>query len=245
MAGAAMFLMYEDGRGNVTVSSREGKGHSMPLPAEQDSITLLDGSGVRDGQMIANVRYTNPGDFDLSGSSDWIMATKQGTSLDSTDPEESISQHDSHSAFSVDLSQALISLDANPFVETDVDGNESSDGASPPPQTGGVTEQDSNPNNDLILAHGVILTIVFVAVYPAGSLLMPLIGRWYIHASWQMIGFSAMWAGFGIGYVVSRRLDIVGPLVAQSSSKNKRADTLLSSSWTKLTPGWAFSSWPC
>lgn len=208
MSGAAMFLMYEDGEGNVTVSNREGTGHTMPLPTEQDSIVLLDGSGVVDGRMIANVRYTNPDDFDLSGSSDWIMATKQGASLDSTDPSESISQHDSHSTFSVNLAQALIQSDANPFVATDGDGDEDSDGATPPPDNSGVTEQDSNPNRNLILAHGVILTIVFVAVYPLGSLLMPLLGKWYIHAGWQMIGFLSMWAGFGIGYVASRRADI-------------------------------------
>jgi hypothetical protein len=210
MAGAEMFLMYEDGEGNVTVSNREGRGHTMPLLAEQDSTVLLDGSGVRDGRMIANIRYTNPGDFDLSGSSDWIMATRQGASLDSTDPNESIAVHDSHSAFSVDLAQALIPLDANPFIDLNDDGNGDSDEPAPPPGPGAVRTQDSNTNNDLILAHGVVLTIVFVVVYPVGSLLMPVLGRWYIHASWQMIGFSVMWAGFGIGYVVSRRLDIVG-----------------------------------
>lgn len=94
MAGAAMFLIYEDDEGNITVGNREGTGHTMPLPAEQDSTVLLDGSGVRDGRMIANIRYTNTGDFDLSGCSDWIMATKQGASLDSKDPNESISFHD-------------------------------------------------------------------------------------------------------------------------------------------------------
>ncbi|KFA47806.1 hypothetical protein S40293_09057 [Stachybotrys chartarum IBT 40293] len=215
MAGAEMFLMYEDGEGNVTVSNREGRGHTMPLLAEQDSTVLLDGSGVRDGRMIANIRYTNPGNFDVSDSSDWIMATRQGASLDSTDPNESIAVHDSHSTFSVNLAQALIPLDANPFTDMNDDGNGNSDGPAPPPDLGAVTEQDSNPSNNLILAHGVILTIVFVVVYPVGSLLMPMLGRWYIHASWQMIGFSAMWAGFGIGYVVSRRLDIVGPQTGQ------------------------------
>lgn len=203
MAGAAMFLMYEDGNGNVTISNREGEGHSMPRLADQDSIVLLSGSGVKDGQMVANIRYTNTGDFDPSGSSDWIMAKKQGTSLDSTDPNELISYHDSHSAFSVNLAQALVPLDANPFDETN------SDEAAPPPRPGAITEQDSNPTN-LILAHGVILTVVFIFIYPMGSLLMPLLGRWYIHAGWQMIGFLAMWAGFGLGYVVSQRLDIVG-----------------------------------
>lgn len=218
MAGATMFLLYEDGQGNVTISNREGRGHTMPLPSEQDSIALLDGSGVKDGRMIANARYTNPNDLDLSGSSDWIMATKQGNPLDSTDPNESISYHDSHSTFSVNLAEAFVSLDVNPFGESNAGESGNSDGTVPPP---GVTEQQNSPDHDLILAHGVILTIVFVAIYPLGSLLMPLLGRWYIHASWQMIGFSAMWAGFGIGYVVSRRLDIVGPQGEENFVDNK------------------------
>jgi hypothetical protein len=209
MAGATMFLMYADGKGNVTVSNREGSGHTMPLPAEHDSIVLLDGSRVSDGRMTANVRYTNPEGFDFSGSSDWIMARREGPSLNSVDTSESIMQHDSYSAFSVNFAQALVSSDDNPFTEAD-GGNGNSDGA--------ATEQDSNPNGDLVLAHGIILTIVFVAMYPVGSLLMPLLGRWYIHAGWQLIAFLAMWGGFGIGYVVSSNLGIVGP---QTPFENK------------------------
>ena len=180
----------------------------MPLATEQESIVLLNGSGVEDGRMIANLLYTNPGDFGTSGSSDWIMAMKQGTPLDSTDPDESISQHDSYSDFSVDLAQALVASDVNPFAESNANGNGNGnpDDAAP----GGVTKKDSSPNDNLILAHGVILTVVFVAIYPLGAILMRLFGKWYIHAGWQMIGFAAMWAGFGLGYVVSRRLEIVG-----------------------------------
>jgi hypothetical protein len=205
MAGAVMFVMYEDGEGNVTVSHREGKGHTMPLALEHSGITLLSGSGIRDGNMVANVRYAQPDGIDLSGSSNWIMARKEGASLASTDADQSITVHDEHFAFNVDLSQALVSSGINPFETTD------SDGAEPPPSSGGVKEQDSNPSQQLILAHGIMMTVVFVAVYPLGSLLMPLLGKWYIHAGWQMVGFSAMWAAFGIGYVVSDRLGIVCP----------------------------------
>uniref|UniRef100_A0A8H7NQA9 DOMON domain-containing protein n=1 Tax=Bionectria ochroleuca TaxID=29856 RepID=A0A8H7NQA9_BIOOC len=203
MAGAAMFLVYEDGQGNVTVSNRNGKGHSMPLLGDQDRISLLDGSGVKDGRMIANVLYKNSGNLDPSGSSDWIMAKKQGVSLASVDPDESIAVHDSHSAFSINLAQASVPLDSNPFSENNDNRNDVSGG-----DATGVIETNSNPNNNLILAHGVILTVVFVAVYPLGSLLMPWLGKWYTHAAWQMVGFLAMWAGFGIGYVVSSDLDI-------------------------------------
>ena len=204
MAGASMFLIFEDSNGNITLSERAGTGHSMPQPVQEDNLTLLSGSGIIDNEMVANIRYQASGNSDISEYNDWIMATKEGASLDSADPDESISIHDSHTAFTVNLSQATItSQNGNPFSESD--GGES--GSSPP--SGGVTEVDNNPNKRLILAHGIILTIVFTGMYPLGSIFMPLVGKWYFHASWQMIAFFVMWAGFGIGYVVSDRLDIV------------------------------------
>ncbi|KAH7322526.1 hypothetical protein B0I35DRAFT_458824 [Stachybotrys elegans] len=211
MRGAVMFVMYEDGEGNVTISNREGTGHVMPQPAEDINAVVLDGSGVIDDRMIANVRYSNTGDLDLSGSSSWIMATKAGPSLNSADQDETIEVHDSVWSFSVDLAQASVASDANPFTENN-DGN---DGPAPDGEDGedgnsggAIVEQTGSPNDGLILAHGVILCIVFVGIWPVGSLLMPLLGKWYIHAAWQMVGFTAMWAGFALGYIVANRNNI-------------------------------------
>jgi hypothetical protein len=58
MEGASIFVMYANGLGNVTISARDGnQGHVEP---EQDSslqsgVTLLAGSGIVNGMMIANV----------------------------------------------------------------------------------------------------------------------------------------------------------------------------------------------
>jgi hypothetical protein len=59
MAQATIFVMYADGNGNVTLSGRAGGGgHVMPEPdsALQAGITLLEGSGIVNGKMVANVR---------------------------------------------------------------------------------------------------------------------------------------------------------------------------------------------
>lgn len=53
-------LRYTSGDGqNVTLSPRLGKGHTMPLHDDSANVTLLEGSGVSNGKMTANVRCSN------------------------------------------------------------------------------------------------------------------------------------------------------------------------------------------
>jgi hypothetical protein len=57
MAGSTMFIIYTSGSGNnVTLSTRVGKGHSPPSVSQDIQATLLDGSGVVDGKMVANIK---------------------------------------------------------------------------------------------------------------------------------------------------------------------------------------------
>src|SRR5205807_2502563 len=56
MAGANIFMVYTAGDGNVTLSPRSGVGHTQPLFNSAAKVSLLDGSGIHDGSMIANVR---------------------------------------------------------------------------------------------------------------------------------------------------------------------------------------------
>jgi hypothetical protein len=59
MAGASIFVMYADGNGNVTISARDGgEGEVEPQLDDnlQSGITLLEGSGIVDGNMVANVK---------------------------------------------------------------------------------------------------------------------------------------------------------------------------------------------
>jgi hypothetical protein len=63
MSGATIFVMYADGTGNVTLSARDGgAGHVEPQwdSALQKGITLLEGSGIVGGNMVANVRCGFP-----------------------------------------------------------------------------------------------------------------------------------------------------------------------------------------
>ncbi|KAH0494071.1 hypothetical protein TgHK011_000705 [Trichoderma gracile] len=224
MVGSQMFIMYQDGNGNVTLSTRPGANHVMPTYKARSDVELLAGSGVVDGNMIANIRCGKCTNLDLSGKTNWISAWKSGDSLDSTNPAAVITQHDSMTQFQVNLAQASISSDANPFVGSSSDSS-SSNGDNSSSSSGGSSsgdaDGDSNSDSDgdsavsgvtdgssdqtLASAHGILMSVIFVIMYPLGSSLMPLVGRWYIHASWQTIAFLGMWAGLGLGVTIAKR----------------------------------------
>ena len=57
MEGANIFIVYADSSGtNVTLSPRLGKGEVQPLLNSAAQVYLLDGSGIANGSMTANVR---------------------------------------------------------------------------------------------------------------------------------------------------------------------------------------------
>ncbi|KAH7159707.1 hypothetical protein B0J13DRAFT_519157 [Dactylonectria estremocensis] len=193
MAGAEMFLVYQDGNGNVTLSTRTCTGHNMPQYTQRSQVELLDGSGVSNEHMVANFKCADCSGLDLSGSNSWIAGWKQGSALDSTDPSQSIQEHDGYASFQVDFALATFSSNGNPFT-----GSSSGSGS------GAISESSSSISEHLVVAHGVIMAIVFVIAYPVGAILMPILGKWMIHAGWQVLAFLSMWVGFGIGYAISR-----------------------------------------
>jgi hypothetical protein len=57
MAGSKMLIIYSSANGqNVTLSGRSGTGHVMPQADASVQATLLEGSGIINGQMVANIR---------------------------------------------------------------------------------------------------------------------------------------------------------------------------------------------
>ncbi|KAK1780544.1 hypothetical protein QBC45DRAFT_104020 [Copromyces sp. CBS 386.78] len=227
MKGSSMFVMYQDGSGNLTLSPRLGTGHSAPKEDTSSSaakLGLLAGSGVVNGVMTANVvcpncESWNGGSLSLTDTaSEWIAAWKSGSSLATASKSASITQHDDHDQFQLDLTQATVSSDTNPFLEADTaDPGSGSGGGS----IGGGGDSDNpgvvvGPGNPFgpvgggkrrdgaLVAHSVIMTATFAALYPLGSMLMPLIGSWIAHAIWQSVAFVLMWVGFGLGVRVAQ-----------------------------------------
>ncbi|KAI1814697.1 iron reductase domain protein [Poronia punctata] len=217
MAGSNLFVMYANGAGNVTVSPRRASGYVEPEHQTDTHIELLAGSGIVDGgnTMLANVRCSNCESWDggsltvSSSKSPFVAAWKKGSAINSKRLDAGISRHDSHDQFTFNLARAVVSADRNPFVTSPGGGT-----TSPPPPGGNPDSGDSGSIGlpasireipTLRSAHGILMSIVMVVLYPLGSILMPLFGNWKMHAAWQLTSFLLMWAAFGIGVVLAQR----------------------------------------
>lgn len=214
MAGANMFIMYTNGAGNVTVSNRLGTGHVQPQyqASSASDITLLAGSGVTGNTMVANVLCTNckswsGGSLSTSSTSaQMIGAWKEGSALDSTDLSQSIEIHSGETGFQMDLTQATLADDSNPF--TSAAAATTTTGSSGSATT---TTTSGAPNKKIIWAHGLGMGLVFAVLYPVGSALMPLLGKWRLHAGFQVVTWLAMWAFFGLGVYGAQVRNLVRP----------------------------------
>lgn len=59
MKGSNIFVIYSDSTGsNVTLSPRIGTGETTPQASTSQEVTLLSGSGISDGNMVANIKCT-------------------------------------------------------------------------------------------------------------------------------------------------------------------------------------------
>ena len=68
MGGSNMFVVYTSSSGsNVTVTPRTTSGHNTPTVNTNTKVTLLEGSGVSNGVMTANIKCTLPGFILLVG----------------------------------------------------------------------------------------------------------------------------------------------------------------------------------
>ncbi|PHH60094.1 hypothetical protein CDD81_2138 [Ophiocordyceps australis] len=197
MRNADMLVMYAASATNITLSTRRGTGLVMPQHVARADVELLPGSGIANGRMRANVRCRGCRSAKLQRPAHWIAAWAQGKPLDSQDPAARIHFHDGFDIYTVDLARATVRADENPFVGVQGRGQQA------------VLKSNEDPTKTLVYAHGVLMTIIFAAGYPLGSILMPLLGKWLVHASWQIILFLGMWAGFGIGYAITHRVGTV------------------------------------
>lgn len=124
MSGSNIFAVYTSGDGkNVTLSPRLGTGYSMPSFNSEAQVELLEGSGVANGVMVANVKCSNcnswsggTADF-TAGSGEWIYAYQSsGGPMDSDDKSATIRQHGSKAAFSWNYASAKGGSSVNPLV---------------------------------------------------------------------------------------------------------------------------------
>jgi hypothetical protein len=219
MSGSNMFIAYQDGNGNMTLSPRRGSGHfapSLDTSSSAAQLQLLEGSGVSsDGNMVANFVCPNcvtwsSGSLSLSGPDDWIGAWKSGSSLATASESAGISQHDSTVTFQVDATQATISSDSNPFI-SETDGGISTPGGGSPAGDNGSSNggtgnvQTGGSKGGLLLAHGAVMMVAFALFFPAGAMAMPLFRSAAIHGAFQSFVYCLVLAGLAVGVNVAQR----------------------------------------
>ncbi|KAE8397695.1 hypothetical protein BDV37DRAFT_265060 [Aspergillus pseudonomiae] len=206
MAGANMFILHSTSSTNVALSPRSGEGHFPPVYNPDSRISLLEGSGIQDGTMTANALCENcnewqGGSMDPSSSStQWIYAYKEGPPLNSDSATVTIQRHDGRGGATVDLSRAMTSSD-NPFLEYD-----------PAVDSSNVTGFPGvSPGTSMLIAHGVIMAIAFVLLFPSFALLVPLpwpLSITKVHAPLQILALALAVAGMGVGIrlVIDKKL---------------------------------------
>lgn len=225
MTGANIFIMYADGQGNVTVSPRHGAGHFEPEHDTSANITLLEGSGVTQNRMVANVLCANcerwnGGSTDFTGNSgDWIFASRSGSPLNTQQLDAGLEQHQNNAAFTWDYTEAQGGSDnTNPFVARQ-GGSQTGSGVSPTPSSssssssgssGGDSSsggETSQPSDAFIMAHGILAAIAFLVLFPIGAVLVriPSLSPW-VHAGMQIFAYCCFVAAAGLGIYLATSL---------------------------------------
>lgn len=264
MAGSNIFVVYADSKGsNVTLSPRSGVGHVQPKfnrGAVQPS--LLDGSGIANGIMTANVRcaYLSASrttctcrSLRVAGSNcikwqqstldvtstqtNWIWATRSGSSVSSDSQEADLQVHDDNGQFTLDLTKARSGNSLNPFVDktstTATTAGSPPNGAAPSATTssdngnsnggsasGSSSSSDSSSQatgdtptrRNILIAHGVIMSLAWVIFFPLGALIIRAISARYtihMHSITQIFAYVLALIGMSLGIYVALKPDNV------------------------------------
>ncbi|KAJ5091008.1 hypothetical protein N7532_009692 [Penicillium argentinense] len=214
MRDSNMFIVYTSSRhDNITVSPRLGKGHFLPLYNPHADVSILDGSGVHNGSITANIRCDScitweGGREDLeSPASPWIWAIKYGKPLNSDSVTAHLLEHDDDGVAFVNMKKATGSLaidaTANPFSDL-ANANITPAWNRPPFDSVGLNKKK--------IAHAVLMTVVFTALFPFSAIILylfPSSGIVTIHATLQLFNLIIAIAGFAVGISMSQQIHLM------------------------------------
>ncbi|KAF2728635.1 CBD9-like protein [Polyplosphaeria fusca] len=138
MSGSNIFVVYTSSDGNnVTLSPRLASDYNQPSFSKAAQVTLLEGSGVSNGRMTANVKCSNCQSWD-GGSADfkadsgnWVYAAHTSGGPKNDDSQSaSISKHDERDAFSWSYASAKGGDSVNPLLNSAVPSGTAGGGGS-------------------------------------------------------------------------------------------------------------------
>lgn len=220
MDGANVFMLYSASTTNVTLSPRLATGTFQPDVNPNAKVSLLDGTGISKGKMIANVRCDSCMSWD-GGSLDpkdtasaWIWAMKRGSPIRSTNIDKDLKRHDDKGGFYLDLTKAIGGNSDNPFrnMPSSTATVPSSPGSTSPP--GSIPKpKKKNTSQTRRSAHGLIMSIVVVVLFPLFALSLYVVPSSktvpFIHAPLQLVTLCLAVAGFGIGISLAKDLKVL------------------------------------
>ena len=149
-----------------------------------------------------------------SSSSDWISAYKAGNPLSSDSSSADIVIHDGSSPFTLDLTRARGGDSLNPFISTSntpdpsssySSGSEGSEGEGEGAASELYAGLDIKKLRASTIAHGTLLGLAFVIVYPLGAILVRVLsfkGAVWVHAGTQVFAYALALAGLGLGVYI-------------------------------------------
>lgn len=210
MQGANIFVVYAaaDGK-NVTVSPRLGVEHVEPLHNPLASISILEGSGITNGTITANVRcdscitWSGGHEDTTNSASPWVWAFKYGNPLKTNSLSETITIHDASGVVALNLQKAVGGTSDNPFLI-------SSDTTSSSGQS--ISSDNSPAVHRKRIAHAVIMITVFVVFFPSFALALrvfPSPTTVWTHAFLQLLTLALAIAGLGLGISMARDLSLI------------------------------------
>jgi len=170
MKGALIFIIYQDGSGNVTVSPRLGKGEFEPKYESTIQFELLGGSGIQNGLMTGNIKCSNcrswdGGSLDVSSTSQnfiWALGNQKVTS---NSPSQSLNQHVQNGFYGLDLTQATGGGSQNPFASLNSTSSTSGSGSTGSSSSSNSIGSPMTKADKVLIAHGMILSLTSYAIY--------------------------------------------------------------------------------
>ncbi|CAL5869878.1 uncharacterized protein PFLUO_LOCUS4110 [Penicillium psychrofluorescens] len=209
MQGANIFVVYASSDGhNVTVSPRLGDGHFEPLYNQDARVSLLDGSGVKDGTITANIRcdtctsWSDGSANVTSTASPYIWAVKFGPPLNTSDVSATIAKHDDMGGATVNMRKATGGHLANPFSDTA--DSSAAEAVGSPFDIESIYRQR--------IAHAVLMIIAFVVFFPVFALglhLFPASWTVRIHGLAQIFALMISIAGMGLGVSMAHAFEML------------------------------------
>lgn len=207
MHDSSMFVVYASDD-NVTLSPRAGKGHYEPLYDKNLRASLIDGTGIHDGVLTANVRCDScrlamGSPTNLSNAfSPWIWAIKFGGSMSTHRLTARIAEHDAFGTFFVNLAKAKGPDSTNPLLN--IDRRSVSPAWTQPFDHDGFDRKRTS--------HAVLMTLSFALLFPLSALTLQILKSSRtvrIHASLQLFSLAVTVAGFGLGVAMAKDVHLL------------------------------------